>query len=37
VIDGQVVGAIGVGSGTGAQDVEVAQAGIQALVDAIGH
>ncbi len=35
VIAGQVVGAIGVGSGTGDQDVEVAQAGIQALMDAI--
>lgn len=35
VIDGQVVGAIGVGSGTGAQDVEVAQAGIEALQAAI--
>jgi glc operon protein GlcG len=35
VIDGQVVGAIGVGSGTGAQDVEVAQAGIEALQRAI--
>ncbi|MEB3232457.1 MAG: heme-binding protein [Leptolyngbyaceae bacterium] len=31
VIDGQVVGAIGVGSGTGDQDVEVGMAGIAAL------
>ena len=31
VIAGQIVGAIGVGSGTGDQDVEVAEAGIQAL------
>ncbi|WGF88363.1 GlcG/HbpS family heme-binding protein [Marinivivus vitaminiproducens] len=31
VIDEQVVGAIGVGSGTGAQDVEVARAGLAAL------
>ncbi|MEM1309791.1 MAG: heme-binding protein [Cyanobacteria bacterium P01_H01_bin.153] len=31
VIAGQVVGAVGVGSGTGDQDVEVAQAGIAAL------
>jgi glc operon protein GlcG len=36
VIDGEVVGAIGVGSGTGEQDVEVAQAGIDALLAAIG-
>jgi glc operon protein GlcG len=33
VIDGQVVGAVGVGGGTGEQDVEVARAGIQALLD----
>ena len=31
IIDGQVVGAIGIGSGTGAQDLEVAKAGIAAL------
>ena len=31
VIDGQVVGAVGVGSGTGDQDVEVGMAGIAAL------
>ncbi|GLK68931.1 GlcG/HbpS family heme-binding protein [Hansschlegelia plantiphila] len=31
VIDGQVVGAIGVGSGTGAQDVEVGRAGLAAI------
>lgn len=36
VMDGQVVGAIGVGSGTGDQDVEVAQAGIEALQAASG-
>jgi len=36
VIDGQVVGAVGVGGGTGEQDVEVAKAGIQALLDGIG-
>ena len=35
VIDGQVVGAIGVGGGTGEQDAEVAKAGIQALLDAL--
>ncbi len=32
VVDGHVVGAIGVGSGTGDQDVAVAEAGIAALV-----
>jgi glc operon protein GlcG len=37
VIDGQVVGAIGVGGGTGEQDVEVAKAGIQALLDSLGE
>ena len=31
IIDGHVIGAIGIGSGTGAQDLEVAQAGIAAL------
>ena len=31
VIDGICVGAIGVGSGTGAQDCEVARAGLAAL------
>ena len=36
VIDGQVVGAVGVGGGTGEQDAEVAKAGIQALLDALG-
>lgn len=36
VIDGQVVGAIGVGGGTGEQDAEVATAGIQALLDELG-
>ncbi len=36
VIEGEVMGAIGVGSGTGDQDVEVAQAGIEALMAAIG-
>jgi glc operon protein GlcG len=34
-IDGQVVGAVGVGGGSGEQDVEVAKAGIQALLEAI--
>ncbi|MBN9520203.1 heme-binding protein, partial [bacterium] len=35
VIDGQVVGGVGVGGGTGEQDAEVAKAGIQALLDAL--
>lgn len=33
VIDGQVIGAIGVGGGTGEQDATVARAGVQALLD----
>jgi glc operon protein GlcG len=37
VIDGQVVGAVGVGGGTGEQDAEVAKAGIQALLAALGQ
>lgn len=36
VIDGQVVGAVGVGGGTGEQDAEVARAGVKALGDALG-
>lgn len=31
IVDGHVVGGIGVGSGTGAQDLEVAKAGIAAI------
>lgn len=34
-IENQIVGAIGVGSGTGQQDVEVAQAGVEALKSAL--
>jgi glc operon protein GlcG len=37
LVDGQVVGAVGVGGGTGEQDVEVARAGIQALLDSLGE
>lgn len=37
VIDGDVIGAVGVGSGTGDQDVEVGQAGIEALMQALGQ
>ncbi len=34
-IDGQVVGGVGVGGGSGEQDAEVAKAGIRALLDAL--
>ena len=34
-IDGQVIGAVGVGGGTGEQDLEVAKTGIAALVNAV--
>jgi len=37
VVDGQVIGAIGVGGGIGEQDVEVAKAGIQALADRLNE
>lgn len=37
VIDNQIVGAVGVGGGTGEQDAEVAKAGIQALTDGLGQ
>ncbi len=33
VIDGQIVGAVGVGGGTGEQDAQVAKAGIKKLLD----
>jgi glc operon protein GlcG len=32
VVEGQVIGAIGVGGGTGEQDAEIAKAGIQELL-----
>jgi glc operon protein GlcG len=35
LVDGQVIGAIGVGGGTGEQDALVAKAGIKALLDAL--
>lgn len=35
VVDGQVIGAIGVGGATGEQDAQVAQAGVDALTGAI--
>lgn len=37
VVDGQVVGAVGVGGGTGEQDVEVSKAGIRALLDGLAE
>lgn len=37
IVDGQVIGAVGVGGGTGEQDVEVAKAGIQAFHDALDN
>ncbi len=37
VIGGDVVGAVGVGSGTGEEDVEVAEAGIAALKEALSR
>lgn len=37
VVDARVIGAVGVGGGTGEQDAEVARAGIAALLDAIGE
>ncbi len=37
VVDGQVIGAIGVGGGTGEQDAQIARAGVQVLVDRLGH
>ena len=35
MVEGQVIGAVGIGGGTGEQDAEVAKAGIQALLDAL--
>jgi glc operon protein GlcG len=34
VVDGQVVGAVGVGGGTGEQDAEIARAGVRAIGEA---
>lgn len=33
VVDGQVIGAVGVGGGSGEQDVEIAKGGIEALLE----
>lgn len=35
VVDGQVIGAVGVGGGSGEQDADVARAGIQKMLDAL--
>ncbi len=35
VVDGQVIGAVGVGGGTGEQDAEVAKASVKKLLDAL--
>lgn len=35
IVDGQVIGAVGVGGGTGEQDAEIAKAGIAALLEAL--
>ena len=35
VVDGQVIGAVGVGGATGEQDAEIAQAGVAALTAAL--
>jgi glc operon protein GlcG len=35
VVDGQVIGAVGVGGGSGEQDFQVAEAGVAAVVDAL--
>ena len=35
VVDGQVIGAVGIGGGTGEQDADVARAGIKKLLDAL--
>ncbi len=37
IVEEQVVGAVGVGGGTGEQDAEIAQAGIAALLEAINN
>ena len=36
IVDGQVIGAVGIGGGTGEQDAEVAKVAIQALIDRLG-
>jgi uncharacterized protein GlcG (DUF336 family) len=36
VVDGQVIGAVGVGGGTGEQDTQIATAGVAALIEKVG-
>jgi glc operon protein GlcG len=36
LVDGQVIGAIGVGGGTGEQDTQIATAGVAALIEKVG-
>ncbi len=36
IVEGEVIGAVGVGSGTGEQDVEVGEAGLAAFHEALG-
>jgi len=36
-VEGQIIGAVGVGGGTGEQDAEVARAGIAALLESLSH
>ena len=37
VVDGQVIGAIGVAGGSGEQDLEVAKAGVAAFIAGLGE
>jgi glc operon protein GlcG len=37
VLEGQIIGAVGIGGGTGEQDTEVAKAGIQELLDRLNQ
>jgi glc operon protein GlcG len=36
VVDGQVIGAVGVGGGSGEQDTQIASAGVAALIEKVG-
>jgi glc operon protein GlcG len=35
VVDGQVIGGVGVGGGTGEQDAQVARAGVRAFLEVV--
>ena len=37
VVDGQVIGAVGIGGGTGDQDAQIARAGAQAFLDQLAQ